>query len=239
MKYLISSNINYYLDTYPVLISSLIQASIPPEDIILVVGGADIVYDDIYVNEDNVNICFVKYNSFDLTALIFISHYLDKFESSHYFLLHDTCLVGPNFKNLAENFNEPDLIKTLREGISMNIGMYSKKCIEENISFLDTLKFYPKNYEELQKVKEVFVLNEDIIFKKYPNFCYNNNYIGTESDLLTVDDLQKHFPDQAYDSYFKKLKESKINRQIGYSNLLDFYKLQANSSWGKEWKIGI
>ncbi len=239
MKYLISSNINYYLDTYPVLISSMLQADIHPKDIILVVGGIEDEIETTYVNEDNINICFVKYNSFDLTSLIFISNNLNKFESNHYFLLHDTCLVGPNFKKLAENFKEIDLVKTLRNGISLNIGMYSKKCIEENEDFLNTLKFYPKTYNELQKTKEIFVVNEDVIFKKYPNFCYHNNYIGTKSDLLTVNDLRYHFPSSVYEPYFKKLEESKISRQIGYSNLLDFYKFQANSAWGSEWKIGI
>lgn len=237
MKYIISSNKNYYKNTYPPLITSLIDSGIEAKDILMVVGDCE--EDFILENILDINIIPVPYNSFDLTGLIYVAENHEKFLDSHYFLLHDTCLVGPNFKKLAENIQLNDPIKTLREGISMNIGMYSLQTLIENSNSLDKLKYYPKTKEDLQQVKNVFVVNEDIIFKIYHDYCYKNNYIGVDSDTMTITMLKDRFKKDVYQDYFNALENSTIQRQMGYSSLLDFYKFQANWQWGDGWKIGI
>lgn len=237
MKYIISSNINYYKNTYLPLVTSLIDSGIKNTDIVMAVGGC--AEDTLLENTLGINIVPVSYNSFDLTGLIYISENSEKFLDSNYFLLHDTCLVGPNFKKLAEEGIADIPIRTLREGISMNIGMYSLHTITENRENLTNLKYYPQTDQELQQVKEIFVTNEDLIFKLYHEYCYKNNYIGTTSDTVTVATLRERFTKDAYQEYFNTLESSSIVRQMGHSSLLDFYKFQANWQWGDGWKIGV
>lgn len=237
MKYIISSNIDYYKKTYLPIVTSLIDSGIASTDIIMVVGGCSESF--TLLNILDINIIQVPYNSFDLTGLIYVAENSEKFLDVNYFLLHDTCLVGPNFKRLVEDIPPGIPIKTLREGISMNIGMYSLQTLEENKENLAKLKYYPKTKEELQQVKELFVVNEDIIFKLYGNYCYKHSYIGTHSDTITVPELRDRFKKEAYQEYFNTLESSTVTRQMGYSSLLDFYKFQANWQWGNGWKIGV
>jgi hypothetical protein len=237
MKYIISSNKNYYKNTYLPLITSLIDSNIEVTDILMVVGDCE--EDFVLENTLGINIVPVPYNSFDLTGLIYVAENSEKFLDSHYFLLHDTCLVGPNFKKLAENIQLNDPIKTLRADIAMNIGMYSLQTLVENRSNLDKLKYYPKNKEDLQRIKQIFVINEDIIFKLYEEYCYKNSYTGVDSNTMTITMLKDRFKKDVYQDYFNALENSTIQRQMGYSSLLDFYKFQANWQWGNGWKIGI
>ena len=237
MKYIISSNINYYKNTYIPLVTSLIDSGIQNTDIVMVVGGC--AEDTLLENTLGINIAAVSYNSFDLTGLIYVSENSDKFLDLNYFLLHDTCLVGTNFKKLSEVAIADIPIKTLREGISMNIGMYSLQTITENRANLISLKYYPQTNQELQQVKEIFVRNEDLIFKLYDDYCYKTNYIGSISDTVTISTLRSRFTKDAYQEYFNTLENSSIVRQMGYSSLLDFYKFQANWQWGNGWKIGV
>lgn len=240
IKYIISSHINYYRDTYPIIVTSLLNAGISFNDIIMVVGG---VTDTVSMMGDNhlymTNIIPVKYNSFDLTGLIYITENLNILEFTHVFLLHDTCLVGPKFGLLSQKFDSTDVIKTLRPGISMNIGLYSKYILEKNLKTILNLKFYPNTPEQLQSIKEFFVLNEDIVFKTYPEQCYKNHYVNGASDFKTIQELRLLFNHNIYHQYFNKLESSNIQRQIGYGLELDFYKFQANTGWGGKWKIGI
>ena len=237
MKYIISSNINYYKNTYPVLMTSLIDSGISTKDIIMVVGGCS--QENSLDNNMNITIVPVPYNSFDLTGLIYVSENIEKFMDTSYFLLHDTCLVGPNFKKLVENIPVNVPIRTLREGISMNIGMYSLQTLNENIQNLKSLKYYPNNKEEIQQVKQIFVENEDLLFKLYEDYYYKNSYIGPTSETVTIEELRSRFKKDVYQEYFNTLQDSIITRQLGYSSLLDFYKFQANWQWSNEWKIGV
>jgi len=235
MKFIISSHISYYIHTYPIVVQSLLDCGINNNDIIMVVGNS--------VNSElnnflDINLISVPYNSFDLTGLIYVSDVIDTLQFNHIFLMHDTCLVGPKFKTLVSNYQPTDVIKTLCFGISMNIGLYSKIIIKHNKQYLNDIKFYPKTAQDLQSIKEFFVINEDIIFKKYSDHCYNNHFI-TNSSFLTLNELRNKFNRPPYINYIDKLELSNIKRDIGYTPDLDFYKLQANSTWGESWKIGI
>lgn len=235
MKYLISSNINYFKKTYPYIIGGLINSGILSSDIYMIVGGSGnyLEYNNIY----NINLIPVQYNSFDLTALIYASEHV---ESDYYFLLHDTCLVGAKFKDLSQSF-DPCLIKTLQDVISMNIGLYSKQSILDNFEYLQSIKFYPNSDEELQQCKRFFVEVEDVIFKKYENLCYRNSYTQHSDSIIlnTLDELKQHLNLNLYDDMITMLQKSNIQRTIGYAPKLDLYKLQANSAWGDKWKIEV
>jgi hypothetical protein len=237
MKFLISSHQKYYINTYPVIIQSLLDASINPKDIIMVVGGCSA--DTKLHNFLNINLIPVEYNSFDLTALIYVGDILDSIQNTHFFLMHDTCLVGSRFKDEVMKYDMQDLSKFLRLGISMNIGLYTKQLITSSKSILDASKFYPQTPEQIQKVKEYFVVHEDILFKQHPDHCSKTPYVTDGMNNLTLDELKARFPREPYISYFTLLQNSNIQREIGYGAELDFYKLQANTGWEGLWKIGI
>lgn len=237
MIYVISSHSKYYQDTYPVIVQSLLDANINSENIIMVVGGCE--SGTVLENPLGIQLIPVEYNSFDLTALIYISDIIDTIEMDHIFLMHDTCFVGPRFKTLSEQYSPDDIIKTLRSAISMNIGLYSKQIIIHSKEMLDNLKYYPKTEQELQQVKEIFVTNEDLIFRLCPEQCYVNHYVTEGKGNSNLNDLKALYNREPYLSYFQKLQESKIQREVGYGAELDFYKLQANTGWGDLWKIGI
>ena len=82
MKYIVSSNINYYKSTYRPLVTSLIDSGIEPIDIVMVVGGCS--EDSVLENILNINIVPVPYNSFDLTGLIYVSENSEKFLDTNY-----------------------------------------------------------------------------------------------------------------------------------------------------------
>ena len=237
MKYIVSSNINYYKNTYTPLITSLIDCGIDPKDILMVVGGC--FEDSVLENLLDINIVPALYNSFDLTGLIYAAENSEKFLDTNYFLLHDTCLVGTAFKKLSEQIEEGTPIRTLTQGLSMNIGMYSLQALNENRENLSKLKYYPQTEAELQQVKEIFVLNEDIIFRLYQNYYQKNSYIKTHPEAVTVLELKERFKKPAYQEYFNTLENSTVKRLIGYSPSLDFYKFQANWKWDSTWKIGV
>lgn len=235
MHYLISSNVKYYPKTYLPLVNSLLDAGISPDKITMVVGDCP---EQTYELENrlNINLVPVPYNSFDMTALIYVSDNLHKFSDDYFFLMHDTCLVGPNFKVAVENYDSSLKIKTSINGLSRNIGTYSKQCIIEQTDYLNGMKCYPKTPQELQKVKEMFVVLEDAVFKRYPN-CYSNFY--SDQRLITIEELRNAFPDTKYQRHLRTLDTSEIPRVFAYLFEMDLYKFQANNGWHGAWKIGI
>jgi hypothetical protein len=145
----------------------------------MVVGDCE--EDFILENTLDINIIPVPYNSFDLTGLIYVAENHEKFLDSHYFLLHDTCLVGPNFKKLAENIRLNDPIKTLREGISMNIGMYSLQTLIENSNSLDKLN------NILRKLIKNICENKSIKIRENTKlFIINMFYLNTFDDVINI-----------------------------------------------------
>jgi hypothetical protein len=155
----------------------MIESGIDVHDIIFVIGGTHKL--EKLISDEGVELLFVDYNSFDVNGLICIAENLDKYtKHDNFFLLHDTCEVLPYFKEQSEKFANTDLVKPLCDNISMNIGMYSRKCLLDECNFLKSLKFYPVTTSDLQTVKTFFVINEDILFKKYkqPNIYYNTKW---------------------------------------------------------------
>lgn len=214
---------------------SLLDSGISPDKITMVIGDCP---EKLYQldNPLNINLVPVPYNSFDMTALIYVSDNLNKFSDDYFFLMHDTCLAGPNFKAAAETFDPSLKIKTLHEGLSRNIGMYSRQCIIERTPNLNGLKCYPKTPTELQKVKEMFVVLEDALFKTYPN-CYSNFYSGQR--MITMDELRSAFTNIKYQRYLNTLADSESQRVLVHLVEMDLYKFQANNGWYGTWKIGV
>jgi len=233
MKYFVSSNLNYFKKTYPFIVKSLIESNISSKDIFMIVGSCNgvIEFDNIF----DINIFFVDYNSFDFNALIYLSENFDTVDAEKIFLLHDTCLVGKNFKEYSNNYDENCLFKKLHKSISMNIGMYSLKMLQNNKS-LQNFKMYPKDKDELQRSKEFCVMKEDYIFNQFKNKENNQSQyysLYEESKFLKEEQLNFYFSDY-YIDYLKKIK-----RRIQYIPSLDLYKFQANIGWQSKWIVEI
>lgn len=235
MHYLISSNINYYPKTYVPIITSLLGSGIPSDKITMVVGGCQGTAHRLN-NPFNIDLVPVEYNSFDLTALIYTSENINKFSDGHFFLLHDTCLAGPNFKVAVEKYDTSLKVKPIFPGISLNMGMYSKECIIEHAVNLNKFKFYPRTPDELQEVKKQAVISEDLVFKSYPNY-YDSFYSNYRA--VTIEELKTVFTDTKYKDYLDTLVVSDSKRFLIYLDSIDLYKFQANTGWNGKWKIEV
>ena len=191
IKFVINTYINQNKYIYEKLINSLISNSIDPKNIYLVIGGCEEEKSEINL----INYHYVKHNSYDHTGLIEI---IDKnITSDYWFVLHDTCSVGPNFysKLLKKSFSEHNPI--LEEGW-LNMGLFSQKFIEKNKKYILSLR----NCDKMQAI-----LSEKMYPRLGKSFYLNSirNY-----------DLQSTF-----DVY-----GDGVERSVVYFSEIDLYKYQ-------------
>lgn len=153
IKYLISSNKNYYNITVPRLLKSLIESGINKEDIFIAVSGAD---NETFFTKNNVLHKYTTGNSFDLTSLIeSVKHDLFK-EYTYFFLLHDTCEVGIRFKTNVEMILEEFggyTIPLFKNYISSNIGVYYRPYLMDNIDKILEMENHDKTWYVLAEDK--------------------------------------------------------------------------------------
>lgn len=172
INFCISSNINFYEKTLPVLVHSLMNSEVPVENIYFFIGGSDKY--QFVDNEYGINLFYVPHNSFDFTALVSVIE-LD-LKSKFWFLLHDTCFVDLEFYHKLNQINLGDLflVPLTSDARSMNMGLYSDSFILNKKDFI--LKNYKNtNYEttELQKFKSRLVEQEDTLFDGQFSFTLN------------------------------------------------------------------
>lgn len=191
IKFIINTYINQNKYIYEKLIKSLIDNNIDPKNIYLVIGGCEEEKSEI----NSINFHYVKHNSYDHTGLINI---IDKnIKSDYWFVLHDTCSVGPNFysKLLKKSFAEHNPI--LEEGW-LNMGLFSQRFIDENKKYILSLR----NCDKMQAI-----LSE----KMYPRLG-KSSFLNSKSDY----DLQS-----AFDVY-----GDNTERSVVYFPEIDLYKYQ-------------
>jgi hypothetical protein len=180
IKFTISSHINSYEKTYPVLVSSLLDSGVPAKDIYFFIGGSH-RYSKI-PNDDGINVFETDHNSIDFTGLISV---LDlNLKSDYWFLLHDTCYVGLNFYNFISNFNHnnADVVK-MYFSISMNIGSYKQTYLENIKPQLMEFKNQDYTSETLQYFKKLSIQKEDIFLNTPTNLIYNTSPGITEGPI--------------------------------------------------------
>ncbi len=161
IKVCISTNVHYASKTIPALRESLLSAGFSNEEIYVVEGGHE--RDEASVNHQNHFL--VRQNSFDLTALIFLCD-LDV-STDYWFLLHDTCIVGKNFKYLIENIPHywPEVIP-MKNYPAMNIGAYSNTFLHRKRPLLQSLANFDQTANGLTYAKLEAIDKEDILFKQ-------------------------------------------------------------------------
>ena len=191
IKFVINTYINQNKYIYEKLIKSLIGNNIEPKNIYLVIGGCK----EEKIEFDLVNCHYVKHNSYDHTGLINVIE--KNITSDYWFVLHDTCSVGPNFysKLLKKSFSEHNPI--LEEGW-LNMGLFSQRFIEENKKYILSLR----NCDKMQAI-----LSE----KMYPRLG-KSSYLNSKHDY----DLQSTF-----DVY-----GDGVERSVVYFPEIDLYKYQ-------------
>jgi len=96
----ISSHKKFVNKTTPLLISTLLKSGIKNEDIYVFCGGFE---ENKNFIKDGINCYTVTHNSYEYTSYIEI---LENKLDYNWFLMHDTCYVGPDFKktSLRKNF---------------------------------------------------------------------------------------------------------------------------------------
>jgi hypothetical protein len=190
-KFIISSHISSYKITLPKLIKSLMRNNIREENIFVVVGGAEKEYiENQYY--------FVSHNSYDHTAIITIIE--KNLKSDYWFVMHDTCELGPDFYKLLKQFKIKHNYTALTEMAWMNIGLFSNKFIKNNDNYILSLK---------NCSKERAILSERI-YSRLDDY----GWFGLQKDHQRIRECKNIYNDD------KK-------RDVLYFPFLDFYKFQS------------
>jgi hypothetical protein len=136
LRYLISTHRRYEDATLPRIIKSMTEISgIPPEQILIVSGGCEELYDTTF---HGIEYHGVTHNSFDHNGLIDV---IDRrLKADYWFALHDTCEVGPRFYELSQAI-DPSLehISVSRVGW-LNMGAFSQKFLEREADYVLSLR---------------------------------------------------------------------------------------------------
>lgn len=190
MRFAVSTNINYYQHTVPPLIKSLTQIGVPASDILVVVGGGN----DAYYEMGEVMHRFVRHNSFDHTALIEVLE--QGHISDYWFLMHDTCVVGPRFLHAATQSREAIGYNCVCPEGWLNMGLFASWFLEEARSYILSLKNCSKNRAIMSEKMYARMTDTDYYEKVPPQYSGISDVYGTGTPRRTVYyagcDLYKH-----------------------------------------------
>jgi len=201
MKIIVSSNIDFYLTTTPELVSSLLTAGIAPTDILVSVGRST---EDILRIENSVPYHFNMFDAFEYNAVFSLKHLNIR---SSFFLMHDTCLVGPSFGKLLRSkllTHDTENVVALRPatgGVYANsMGYYPERYIDiitDELSYINSMPYSIEKKHEVMKYEDYWLVKSNL----QQTFCTRES--GIPSDVL-------------------------MNRIGRYFEELDFKKFQAN-----------
>ena len=210
IKIAISTHKDFSQHTLPILINSLIECGIDKEIIYIFHSGYD--HREVKLIDGITNI-FLLQNSFEYSPLIDICE--NNLESEYWFLLHDTCKVGSNFKKLLYNIPEhkPEKI-ALKSKPAMSIGLYRYDYLKTVQNTLFNIKNIDYSPESIKKWKLWGVPNEDyILWMTQPA-----PYLQPNSDNWSIVDGNNWY-------------NTKTQRRTEYYPSLDIYKNKSN--WGQ------
>ena len=106
IKIAIATNKGFFEKSLPIIIPSLLDAGIFREDIHVFNAGFEVYSTEV---RDGITYHFLDHNSYECSSLIEIAE--KQIESEYWFLIHDTCKVGLNFKKLLYDIPEPKPLK--------------------------------------------------------------------------------------------------------------------------------
>lgn len=165
IKIAVASNKNFKDKSLPILMPTLLNAGIERDNIHIFVGG----YDEYrYEVHSEVHFHFLDHNSYEYSPLIEICE--RNLESEYWFLIHDTCKVGPTFKEKL--YNIPDTLPekiAMRSKPCMSIGLYKYSYLLTVKDKLSAIKNKDYSDKSMSKWKDWGVWNEDyILFRTDP-----------------------------------------------------------------------
>jgi hypothetical protein len=210
IKIAIASNKNFHHLTLPIIIKSLIDVDIKPEDIHVFIAGYDEYSFEII---DKIHYHKLNHNSYEYSPLIEIVE--KEIQSEYWFLIHDTCRVGPRFKQLLYEIPSINPSKiALRSSPSMSIGLYNYQYLMSLKDIIVTIKNTDYSEESMMHWKRWGVPNEDwILWLHPPSPIVYGGYTACE----VVN----------YENWYG----TGINRRTEYYPVLDLYKNKSN--WGQ------
>jgi len=210
IKIAIATNINFYNHTLPIVINSLLESGIEKKDIYVFNSGFNEFSHKII---DDINHYYLEHNSYEYSPLIEI---VDKELSSEYwFLIHDTCKVGKNFKTLLYNVPQDKPVKlALKSKPAMSIGLYKYDYLLSVKDKIMSIRNSDYSRQSMIHWKMWGVPNEDyILWMTEPQpMIYNNN-----NNYEVVDNNNWY--------------NTTTNRQTEYYHSLDLFKNKSN--WGQ------
>lgn len=132
--------ISSYKSSYQVCARKLIHSLTDTNDfrhdqILLVVGGYECSEKFNFMGCEAVK---VNHNSFDHTAVIEVIE--GNYFSNYWFLTHDTCTMGENFQHFLNSFKVTKDYTSITEMGWLNMGICTQKFIDNNKSFILSLK---------------------------------------------------------------------------------------------------
>ena len=204
MKFIISSNIDYYQVTTTELVESLLKSGVDTEDILVSVGRSSrdsTEYINGVLHHFNMFDCF-EYNAVHSMRVLEI---VDGF-----FLMHDTCLVGETFKQkFDEIVSKFDLEKTIALRPAAG-GVYS-----------NSIGYYPSRYVNIISETTEHIHNIEYgIDKKRQVMIYEDMWFKEESH-------QQYFCTEEHTTSSEKFN----GRLWRFFPQLDFIKFQANHAY--------
>lgn len=213
MKIVVNSHINSNIARSHLLDSMKEKEEFRDFEIIIVIGGYYDLSDYEITKVENITYIKSYHNSIDFTALITLLDLYKDCTDEYYLYLHDTCKIGDLFYKKLKSIDLTNVSSIRINGpFSMNIGIYSQKIINKNLSSL--VNFKNTDEKKLLHFKAECVKYEDYIFKNDKNNKILDNYNGWNYTEPT--------------DYYK----TGTMRIVEYYPNLDLYKIKAN------WKIG-
>lgn len=216
IKIAVATNINFYKLSLPIIIESLLSSGIEKSQIYIFNAGFT---EDKTEEIDGITHYYLSHNSYEYSALIEIVE--KRLISEYWFLIHDTCKVGPKFKELLYNIpdSKPEKL-ALKDSPAMSIGTYRYDYLLTLSDKLLSIKNTDYSEGALQRWKRWGVPNEDfILWKSTPQpHIYNNN---------------KNWNIVAYENWYG----TNTTRRTEYYPSLDIYKNKSN--WGQSFNMTI
>lgn len=210
IKIAVSSNKNFCNSSLPILLPTLEAAGIDKDIVHVFIGG----YSEYKCIKNYGYIThYLDHNSYEYAPLIEIC---DKnIESEYWFLLHDTCKVGPNFKKLLFNIpsSMPDKI-AMKPMPCMSMGLYKYEYLQKVKSKLMAIKNKDYSEKSMNYWKDWGVWNEDyILFRTNPQ--------------PLIYPASSYIEDKGINNWYN----TNTIRKVEYYPSLDVYKNKAN--WGQ------